>query len=240
MKIVICDDEPFFLDIIEEYCTKFEQEYKIPIVLIKFINGKDVLTYYEQNKDIDLFILDIMMKGVNGLKVATEIRKEGQNVKIIFLTSAIQFAPSGYVIGASRYWLKPLSFKKFCQELQTLYDEIKKESKSYIIEDIGNTIQKVYFDEILYIETQNRKACIHKINSNYMSRTKLIEYERKLDERFIRCHAAYIVNMSYITKITGLEINLSNGEAIYMSKGKRQKFISAFASYLNQQELERF
>ncbi len=232
MKIVLCDDEPYFLNIVTEYCTKFEQEYRIPIALIKFVRGEDVLLYYQQDKNIDLFILDIMMGEISGLQIADEIRKGGMNTKIIFLSSALKFAPMGYIFGAVRYWMKPLTYEKFSSEMQALYKLIRKESNSYIIENTANSIEKVYYDDILYIETRSRKACVHRISSTYISKTKLIEYERKLDERFFRCHSAYIVNMDYITKVIKLEIILSNGEKIYMSKGKKKKFMAALGTYL--------
>lgn len=232
MKIVICDDEPYFLEIISEYCEMFEREYKIPISLIKFRRGEDVLAYYQQDKNIDLFILDIIMEEMNGLQLAEAIRKTGGHTKIVFLTVVLKYATEGYLYGAARYWLKPLTYEKFSLEMQDLYMQIKKESNSYLIENTGVSIEKVYYDEILYIETLDRKACVHRINSNYISKTKLTEFEKKLDKRFFRCHSAYIVNMDCISKIKKLEIILNNNESIYMSKGKKKNFLSALSLYL--------
>lgn len=232
MKIVICDDEPYFLEIISEYCEMFEREYKIPISLIKFRRGEDVLAYYQQDKNIDLFILDIIMEEMNGLQLAEAIRTTGGHTKIVFLTVVLKYATEGYLYGAARYWLKPLTYEKFSLEMQDLYMQIKKESDSYLIENTGVSIEKVYYDEILYIETLDRKACVHRINSNYISKTKLTEFEKKLDKRFFRCHSAYIVNMDCISKIKRLEIILNNNESIYMSKGKKKNFLSALSLYL--------
>lgn len=232
MKIVICDDEPFFLEMISEYCEKFEQEYKIPITLVRFTRGEDVLTYYQQDKNIDLFILDILMEEINGLQLAEEIRKAGIHTKIVFLTVVLKYATEGYVYRAARYWLKPLTYEKFSSEMQELYVQIKKESNSYLVENTGVSIEKVYYDEILYIETLSRKACVHRINSNYVSKTNLTEFEKRLDNRFFRCHTAYIVNMDSISKIKKLEIILNNGESIYMSKGKKKNFLTALSLHL--------
>lgn len=232
MKIAICDDEPYFIDLISKYCSQYEKEYKIPLVLIKFSEGEKLLYYHKKNKDIDLFILDIMMKEPNGLSIAREIRREGNSSKIVFLTSAIKFAPEGYVIGVSRYWMKPLSYSKFCKEITDLYHQIKKETSLYLIENTGTAIEKVHYDDICFIETKGRKTCVHKINSNYISTTKMVEYEQKLDGRFYRCHAAYIVNMSCIIGIKGMEILLNDGRSVFMSKAKKKKFLAALSSYL--------
>lgn len=237
MKIIVCDDEPFFLDMISEYCDKFVREDKVPVTLLKFTRGEDVLSYYKENKGIDLFVLDIKMKGVDGLQVAEAIRQDGGCTKLVFLTSAIEYAPKGYEFGASRYWMKPLLYEKFRSEMRILYKEIQKESGSYIVENVGTNIEKVYFDDILYIETSGRKACVHKLRSSYISATKLVAYEQMLDERFYRCHAAYIVNMSYISRIEGTGIFLSNKEKIYMSKGRRRGFLTALSEYFSNEAL---
>lgn len=60
----------------------------------------------------DVFILDIIMNKPNGIEIAEEIRKHDKQVRIIFLTLALDFAPKGYEISASRYWLKPRGFSK--------------------------------------------------------------------------------------------------------------------------------
>lgn len=232
MKIVLCDDETYFLEIVSEYCDKFEQESKIPIALIKFTSGEDVLSYYRQDKNIDLFILDIVMDEINGLQLAEEIRKAGIHTKIVFLTVVLKYATEGYIYRATRYWLKPLTYEKFSTEMRELYTQIKKESNSFLVENTGAAIEKVYYDEILYIETLHRKACVHRINSNYISKTNLKEFEKKLDKRFFRCHTAYIVNMDCISKIKKLEIILNNEESIYMSKGKKKNFLAALSLYL--------
>lgn len=233
MKIAVCDDDLLFLDILSEFCEKFERNNKIPITLIRFADGESVLEYYKYNKDIDLFVLDIKMKGLDGLQVAERIRSAEAGTKIVFLTSAIEYGPQGYEIGISRYWLKPLQYNKFETELLVLYEQIKKESMLYFIENAGSSIEKVYYDEILYIETKGRKTCVHKTKSSYISVTTMRDYEKKLDNRFFRCHAAYIVNMNYVKKIEGLEVFLYNGESVYISKGKKKAFILAIDNYFN-------
>lgn len=231
MKILACDDDTLFLDMISEYCQRFQKESSIPIALVSYSHGCDVLAYYKNHKDIDLFILDIKMSEIDGMQIAKEIRRTDLHTRIVFLTSAPEYAPQGYVFGISRYWIKPLSYDIFAKDVKALYKEIVKENTAYIFETIGTAAMKVYLDEILYIETLNRKTCVHKADSSYLSTTKLSAYEKKLDHRFFRCHASYIVNMDYIVKIQGPEITLGNGEIIYISKGRKKGFFAELTTY---------
>lgn len=232
MKVLVCDDEAAFLEIISEYCIRFRDEYKIPFGFIRFSKGKDVVKYCRTNKDVDLFILDIKMKEMDGIRLTEELKKMGIHSKIVFLTSVLDFAPRGYELGVSRYWMKPLTYSKFCSEMKTLFEDIEKESKAYFIEHIGDVTERIYFNNILFIATEGRKTRVHLREFTYLSSTKMKEYEQKLDGRFFRCHAAYIVNMDCIRKIKGTEILLDNGEIVYISKGRKCAFSNAFTKYL--------
>ena len=231
MKVLVCDDEAAFLEVITEYCMRFREESKIPFGFIKFSKGEDVVKYCRTNKDIDLFILDIKMKEMDGIRLVEELKKMGIYSKIVFVTSFLDFAPRGYELGVSRYWMKPLMYSKFCSEMKMLFDDIEKESKAYFIEHIGGVTERIDFNNILFIATEGRKTCVHLRGSTYLSSRKMKEYEQKLDGRFFRCHAAYIVNMECIRKIKGTEILLDNGEIIYISKGRKCAFSNAFAEY---------
>ena len=70
MKIAICDDEKPFLDKLYQILQEIRMELNIPISIIKFIDGKELLNYFEVHKDIDVFILDILMNPINGYDVA--------------------------------------------------------------------------------------------------------------------------------------------------------------------------
>lgn len=228
MRIVACDDEVFFVNQLETYCYQYQSETGIPVDYHKFDNGKDMLNYFDEHGEIDVFILDIKMPGLNGAKIAEIVRSKSSRCTIIFLTSIIDYVLRGYEIGINRYWMKPLSYKKFKDEMRTICEKIAEGKKRYLIEYIGGITEKISFDNILYIETKGRKTMVHKKDGEYESTTTMAEYERKLDESFYRCHAAYIVNLSSIIKINGMEILLENGDTIYTSKGKRKDFLVAF------------
>lgn len=232
MKILVCDDELIFLEEMKDYLKKLSKETKIPISGVFCEDGKTALSYFRRNRDIDLFILDIKMKGMSGLEIAEKIRQETEDVKIVFLTSVFQEAAKGYELGVSLFWLKPLSYEKFHRGLQGIYEKIQRESCLYLMEDVGDVIERIYFEHILYIATIDRKVYLYTKNKKYRGKRTLKEYERILDKRFFRCHAGYIVNMDYIGKICGEEIFLITEDKVYISRQKRKEFIKVYGEYL--------
>lgn len=233
MLIAVCDDEPYFISKIKDYFNIFSSKYKTPCTVISFTNGQELINYFNENPSIDVFILDIIMNKPNGIELAEKIRKHDKKVKIIFLTSSLDFAPKGYEINASRYWLKPLPYEKFESTMLLIKDQLERETKAFLLEDISTYTEKIYFDNIVYIETLNRKICVHTKNSFYYTSRRLIDYEKILDNRFYRCHSAYIVNMSYVRKIDNYTIELETGDTIYVSKGRKKDFLKAFNLYYN-------
>lgn len=232
MRVAICDDQQKFQSQIVEYFRRYESKYKVDMSILTFQNGVELLAYYETHQNLDLIILDIMMDGLNGIEVAKEIREYGIHTKIVFLSSSEQYAIQGYVVNASRYWLKPIEFKFFCEELNILVKDIDLEEELYLIEKTGITTRKIYFDEIVYIETYKRKIRIRTINYSILTTKKMKEYEERLrNSFFVRCHAAYIVNMNYIKKINGLEITLKNDEQIFISKNRKSEFSKRFIEF---------
>ena len=228
MRVVACDNEDFFVDQLEQYCDKYQSETEIPIDYHKFNNGKDMLTYFDEHGDIDIFILDIKMPGINGAEIAETVRSRNSHCVIIFLTGIFDYALRGYEIGIDRYWMKPLSYKKFRDEMNVFYRKISGTRERYLIEHIGRVTEKMPFENILYIETKGRKTLVHNKSGDYESTTTMTEYEKKLDDSFYRCHAAYLVNLFSIIKINGMKIMLENGDIIYTSKKKRKGFLAAF------------
>lgn len=66
-KIVVVDDDPFILQLLSNYLRK--EGYDVS----SFENGKDLIQNI-RNMPPDCLILDIMMPGINGLALLTELR----------------------------------------------------------------------------------------------------------------------------------------------------------------------
>ncbi|HBK94268.1 MAG TPA: DNA-binding response regulator, partial [Porphyromonadaceae bacterium] len=62
----------------------------------------------------DLIILDVMMGGMSGFKMAERLRKEGKSVPIIFLTAknTENDMLTGFSLGGDDYVSKPFSVKE--------------------------------------------------------------------------------------------------------------------------------
>ena len=100
-NIMVVDDEKDIVKAIEIYLKS--GNYNV----LKAYNGFDALELMEKNK-IDLFLVDIMMEGMDGLELTQKIR-EVSNAPIIILSakSELNDKVMGLNLGADDYITKP-------------------------------------------------------------------------------------------------------------------------------------
>lgn len=137
----------------------------------------------------------------------------------------------GYTIRATRYLVKPIKKSELSAVLNEVVSELQFDNDDFIVEKNDFGIHKLYFNEIIYIETCKRNTLIHTISGDYISYKSMKEHQGKLNNNFIRCHSSYIVNMEYIKDYQGYEINLLNNDKIWVSKNRRKEFLHTLTKF---------
>ncbi len=113
-RILVVDDEKDICDILQ-----FNLENEGYIVDVAH-SGEDAL---EMITDIhEVIILDVMMGGISGFKVAEKLRKSGNFVPIIFLTAknTENDMLTGFSLGGDDYIAKPFSVKEVLVRVKAL------------------------------------------------------------------------------------------------------------------------
>lgn len=106
-RILIVDDEP---DICEILKFNLQSEgYHVDVVF----SGEEAL--HVQLKTYDLFLLDVMMKGISGYRLADELRKKHAiHAPFIFITAknSENDKITGFSLGAEDFVTKPFSVRE--------------------------------------------------------------------------------------------------------------------------------
>lgn len=113
-RILIVDDEPKILAMLENYLTA--EGFKIK----SSTDGQQALRVFNEFKP-QAVVLDVMMPGMNGLDVCKEIRKNS-TVPIIMLTARTEEIDKllGLELGADDYITKPFSLKELGARLRAV------------------------------------------------------------------------------------------------------------------------
>lgn len=80
-------------------------------------NGSEAIQFYEENKDIQIIMLDIKMGSISGIEVTQKIRLTNENIPIFLVSSytEIQDLLDSIKLNLVDYLQKPITFKKLTE-----------------------------------------------------------------------------------------------------------------------------
>ncbi|PLX24361.1 MAG: response regulator [Salinivirgaceae bacterium] len=83
-------------------------------IIKRVYNGQEAVDYCEENKNVDLVLMDIQMPGMDGYEASTLIKKTRPNLPIIAQTAhAIEGGrEKGIESGCDEYIVKPININK--------------------------------------------------------------------------------------------------------------------------------
>jgi DNA-binding LytR/AlgR family response regulator len=217
LTCIAIDDEPLALEIITAYIEK------VPFLkLLKtFDNAIDSIDFIKKNK-VDLMFLDIEMESLTGIQLIHAMKDPPE---VIFTTAYDSYAVESFELDAADYLLKPISFERFVKSVDKVYNKFispkpktnqpahsaKTTAGNFIFVKTENRLQKVAFNEILFIEGQGDYLKIVTVNAKIMTLQNFKKFETTLpSENFIRVHKSYLVALNKIESISRNRIKIGN------------------------------
>ncbi|WP_175939186.1 heavy metal response regulator transcription factor [Caballeronia sp. BCC1704] len=114
MRILLIEDEPKMTSYLRKGLT--EASYTVYIA----DNGEDGL-FLALNEDFDLVVLDVMLPGIDGLKVLRELRKQKQTpVLLLTARDTVDDKVEGLEAGADDYLSKPFAYAELLARIRSL------------------------------------------------------------------------------------------------------------------------
>jgi two-component system, OmpR family, copper resistance phosphate regulon response regulator CusR len=117
MRILLVEDETAIAGFVKEGLE--EEGFAVDVAH----NGRQGLDMAMNNLDeYDIFLLDWMLPGVSGIEICRSIRKENNQVPIIFLTAkdTVDDTVFGLEAGANDYLKKPFAFEELLARIRVL------------------------------------------------------------------------------------------------------------------------
>jgi two-component system LytT family response regulator len=218
MNCVIIDDEPLAREGLASYVREVDflnltGTCENPLELIKLLD----------HQAIELIFLDIQMPKMNGIDFLKIMQKPPM---VIITTAYPSYALEGFQLNVLDYLLKPITFDRFFKSANKAKDyHITETDENYFFIKCGNKYEKIYFDEILYVEGMQNYVTIFTTKGKYITLLNLKSLEQNLDSKlFIRVHKSYIVSTNKIDGIEGNDIFIGQ-HRIPISRNYREKVI---------------
>ena len=235
MRLAICDDNKLERNLLHTLLQRYFLETSVHCEFTLYDRG--VTLYYDVKEGIeyDIIFLDLFMSDSFGMNVAQKLRELSYRGKIIFCTTSADYALESYNVYAAGYIVKPYGIADIKRTLDRFLPEFQ--SDSYQIKQRSRIIY-IPLNEIMYVESDNTKCILHQTeNRTYVLYKKLKEIEEELnDQRFLRCHQSYLVNMNYIREANDVFL-LRNGEEILIRQKSKKEIHQKFLEYKEKQIL---
>nr|WP_294785111.1 response regulator transcription factor [uncultured Flavobacterium sp.] len=213
-KCIIVDDEPPATRILENYIGKVNFLEKVGV----FNDSLKALEFLN-TQQVDVIFLDIQMPQLTGLQISKIISKD---IKVIFTTAYPDFALEGFELNAVDYLLKPIAFERFYQAVSKLNSEPKTEVITnnntapdflFIKTDGKNKFQKVFLNDILYVESLQNYVCIHTEKQQIITHSSLKNVVESLPSTdFIQIHKSYAISLQHIESTDNFSVFVNGKE----------------------------
>ncbi len=211
MRIAIVDDEMLFAKKFAEVIRKI---FACSLQSLEiFFSAESLLS---SQMSFDLLFLDIEMPGLSGIELAKSHRESLGD--IIFVTNRDDLVFEAYNTTNSLGFVRKFSLE---QDLKSIVKRINRKSQKHngLFIKSGDTVTKIRYSDILYIEKVGHNIVIHTSAEKYSQRTTISDMEKSLlSFGFVRTHVGFIVNLAHIKHIKSNHAILISGDSVPISR----------------------
>ena len=209
MYIAVCDDQVEELTALTGLLEQWQAERRIPLRCRAFRSAGNMLDAARHER-FTLYLLDVMMPGIDGMEAAREIRT----------FDAPGFAYESYGVRALEYLLKPISGKLLFPVLDKLSLREQRPQDGLTLK-AGATLVRVPFSQLAYVEVSGKHLYFNLTDGQVREVVgSLKDYEPLLLARpeFMRIHRSYIVNMLQIDELSPAGVHTFSGANLPVSR----------------------
>jgi len=242
VRIGIVDDEKEAREKLREEIARFEAQYGMEFEVCEFDCAASYLS--AEDNACDILYLDIDMPQMTGMELAEKIREQDTEVIIIFCTNLQQFAINGYGVSALGFLVKPVQWYSFHMYLDRALHAIKKRAgrsaagaKSIVVKD-GPISKVIDAADIKYVEVRQHYLLYHVADrktgqeSVIQTRGSLQDTASQLSQYgFVRCNASFLVNLSYITAVSRMDVYVGQ-DTLRIGRTYKDSFTKEFSRFL--------
>lgn len=240
LRIAVCDDDKlsttWVLRLVEQY-QQIHPEYDIQAQA--FSSASELLESVGKGRHFDLFLLDIIMPGTNGIEAARLLRQYCPDSVLIFMTASDEYALQAFSVKALQYLLKPMEPSALFAAMDDAVALMRNTlSKAFCVSAVGGPVH-LPFSTILFVECARRVLHFYLLDGTILrSRTVRTAFSAAVaplleDPRFVCPHQSFAVNMTHAVKLTSREFHMRGGHIVPVSRNRINQVRQQYREYLS-------
>lgn len=238
IKIALCDDEAACLTQTEAFLREYRaQRPGMELLASSFSSGITLLERLRTREVFDLYLLDVIMPGENGIELGLGIREYDQCGRIVYLTASRDFAVEAYRAKATDYLLKPLEGRRLFQVLDGAAESLDRDRRAFVSVKTRDGFRRLPFRSIMYGELVERCVHYHLSDGSVLESTSLRGSFREavrplLEHRsFVLCAASFFVNLLFVERVESAGLRLTGGKPLPLSRLFRAEVTNRWLDY---------
>ncbi|MBQ8799607.1 MAG: response regulator transcription factor [Lachnospiraceae bacterium] len=226
MYIVICEDEHNFAEELQQELGRILQQKETECRICYCDSGEAFRREMERDEPVDLLFMDLHLGDADGVELVKEQARNSVKIPTVFLSSMEERIAEGYDVNAFHFLFKRNYKEKLPELLERFINEIY-ERKAIIIQD-RDTVVRLQFAEIYYVESDKRNTAIHTAISSYQEKSSIQNFAKQLpEELFIEAYHSLYLNIDHIRKVNPDTVVMDNDKELPVSRRKRTALMNA-------------
>ena len=201
----------------------------------------------------DLVLLDIVMPGGSGLRLADALRRaavgpgQAQPPMVVFVTAHAEHALRAFEVDAADYITKPVRRERLQAALLRVAQRlaapaVADAAPALVVSDRGRVL-RVPLSEVVYLKAELKYVTLCSIHGQWLLDEPLADLARRLGDGFVRVHRNALVARAAVRALErapapaagqeaddGWVVRLANGEALAVSRRQLPAVREALAS----------
>ena len=236
-RIALCDDDKEELKKTYVSLQDYLQRHpELAARVLPFASGTELLEQAGREGGFDLYLLDVIMPGCDGIQTGKKLRELGGDGEIIYLTTSSDYAVDSYNVRAFFYLLKPVEQERLFQVLDAAVQTLNRRRTQSILVSTASGSQRILLDHILYVERVGRGICYYCAEGPVDTQTIQVSFRTAVepllaDRRFCLCGASFLLNMERVVKVEGASAQLDNGKRVPLPRSAVPAFKRAWGRF---------
>lgn len=224
IEIALCDDNAEDIEVLESLAEGFATEHsEFPIRLSTFTSAAELLEHMENTGGFDLYILDVLMPEMSGIRLAELLRSRGEHAEIVFLTVSRDYAVDAFSVYACGYLLKPVRKERFDETVLRAVQKLAREKDEVFTVKTKDGLRRIQLRKVVMIESFNHIREIIMTDGTVLETSAtLSELFEQLGgyENFYMPHRAYIANLDNSAGIVRYDLLMLGNRRIPIPKNQ--------------------
>lgn len=196
LQIALCDDEPAQLELTKALLKEYRHTRPELDLRTTTFAAAALLEHLRVNGNFDLYFLDILMPGMNGIELGVKIRMIDSGGRILYLTTSTDYAIDSYRAKASGYLLKPVRKECLFPILDEAVENWLGSNQAYVTIKTRDGLQRCPIRAVVFSELVGRCVHYHLVDGSMLEGVSVHTSFREAvadllsHDRFVLCSAS--------------------------------------------------